>query len=86
MIEVTQNDLARVVQTNKLDSLPIINRTFASLAALSPGVLVNNGTITLGDSLTAATGCLSMAVQSRKKTTADKLYRLPRTGSRNSQL
>jgi Carboxypeptidase regulatory-like domain len=55
LIEVTQNVLDRVIQTQELDSLPIINRSFGSLAALSPGVYVNNGTIQFGDSMTAST-------------------------------
>jgi hypothetical protein len=41
LIETTQSDLARVVQTRELDNLPILNRGFTSLSQLTPGVVVN---------------------------------------------
>ncbi len=41
LIETTQSDLARVIQTRELDNLPILNRGFASLSQLTPGVVVN---------------------------------------------
>ncbi|HEX4037596.1 MAG TPA: carboxypeptidase regulatory-like domain-containing protein [Acidobacteriaceae bacterium] len=63
VVDVTQNILSTVVQTKQLDNLPIINRSFASLAQLSPGVQVTpssgtavGSTLQFGDSGTFSNG------------------------------
>jgi hypothetical protein len=42
LVETTESDLARVIQTKEVDNLPILNRGFSSLAELTPGVVVNS--------------------------------------------
>ena len=37
-LETSQNTVARIVQTDEIDALPVINRNFNDLAALAPGV------------------------------------------------
>ena len=37
-LEPTKNNLTRIVQNSEIDALPVINRNFNDLAALSPGV------------------------------------------------
>lgn len=38
LLEPTQNTVQRILQTRELDSLPVLNRQFAQLAVLAPGV------------------------------------------------
>jgi hypothetical protein len=63
LVDTTQNVLSTVIQTSQLDTLPIINRSFASLAQLSPGVQVTPSagtavgtTVQFGDSATFSNG------------------------------
>jgi len=44
-VQVTQNAIQHVLPTRGLDNLPIISRSFSDLAALTPGVLVNVGSV-----------------------------------------
>jgi len=37
-LETSKNTVARIVQTDEIDALPVINRNFNDLAALAPGV------------------------------------------------
>ena len=41
-VEPTQNDVASVLQTQQLDDLPILDRNFAEMAALTPGTVVTS--------------------------------------------
>ncbi len=51
ILEATKNTLARVVQKEELDALPVINRNFGDLAALSPGVTrTASGAVEVGGS------------------------------------
>jgi hypothetical protein len=38
LLETSNNTLTRIVQTDEIDTLPVINRNFNDLAALAPGV------------------------------------------------
>jgi hypothetical protein len=38
LLETSRNTLSRIVQRDEIDTLPVINRSFNDLAALSPGV------------------------------------------------
>jgi outer membrane receptor protein involved in Fe transport len=38
VLETVKNTITRIVQTDEIDSLPVINRNFNDLAALTPGV------------------------------------------------
>lgn len=37
-VETTESEVSRVLQTRELDNLPVLNRQFAALAVLTPGV------------------------------------------------
>ncbi|HEY1802009.1 MAG TPA: TonB-dependent receptor [Terriglobales bacterium] len=50
LVETTQSNLSRVVQTQELDNLPILNRGFTSLSELTPGVVANGTSVQFGSS------------------------------------
>lgn len=62
VIDTTQSDLSRVIETKEMDNLPTLSRGYTSLAALSPGVYAGAGsstaaaTISIGTSNTWSVG------------------------------
>lgn len=57
ILQSTQSTLAGILQTRELDDLPILSRSFANLAALTPGVQVNAaGAVGIGNNPTYETG------------------------------
>ncbi len=45
VLETTKNTLSRLVQKDEIDTLPVVNRNFNDLAALSPGVTRTPGAL-----------------------------------------
>jgi hypothetical protein len=67
LLEPTQSSVQRILQTKELDSLPVLNRQFAQLAVLAPGVQssgssyggtgsLTSSAISIGNSPTYQTG------------------------------
>ena len=66
-IESTQNTVSRILESKELDDLPVINRSFANLAILTPGVQASGQSFG-GNS--AASAAISIV---KKKATYQKL-------------
>ena len=73
-IESTQNTVSRILESKELDDLPVLNRSFANLAILTPGVQASGGSfggnsaasaaISIGNAPTYQTGYVVDGVSS----------------------
>jgi hypothetical protein len=55
-LQATQNTLSTVLETHQLDNLPILDRNFAEMAALVPGVQVTPASTTAGSTASLTIG------------------------------
>ena len=55
LMQTTQSTVARILETNELDNLPVLNRQFSQLAILTPGVISSGSSYGGTGSLTTAT-------------------------------